>query len=139
LLCDDSAGIHVAEACRNLPECKNVTIVDGGLDGATLLALLTEYNRVIIVDAVQTGDKKAGYIFRVGPEVLNKALQPRITHGINLIAALELGKKLELKMPEEIIIFAIEAADITTMSEDCTPDVRKAVSACTKMIVRELS
>lgn len=139
LLSDDGAGIYVAEECRKIPQCKDVTIVDGGLDGVTLLALLSEHDRAIIVDAVRTGEQKAGYIFRTSPEALNKALYPRTTHGIDLITALELGKKLEQPMPGEIIIFAIEVADITTMSETCTPDVQKAIPVCSEMIIRELN
>jgi hydrogenase maturation protease len=137
LLCDDGVGIYVAKECRKMLDCKDVTILEGGMDGITLLALLTEYDRAIIIDAVQTGEHKAGHIYRIDPAVLNEALYPDMTHGIDLITALDLGRKLDLTMPR-IIIFAIEASDISTLSETCTPDVQKAAPICTDMIIREL-
>ena len=59
-------------------------------------------------------------------------------HDIEFATALELGKKLGLALPQEIIIFAIEAADVTTFGEECTPEVRRAIPVCVKMVVREL-
>jgi hydrogenase maturation protease len=108
------------------------------MDGITLLGLLTEYDRAIIVDAIQTGEQKTGYIYRINPADINEALHPNITHGIDLLTALELGSKLGVAMPSEMIIFAIEVSDISTLSETCTPNVQKAISVCAGMIVREL-
>ena len=47
-------------------------------------------------------------------------------HDVNIATALELGKKLKLKLPREITIFAIEVEDVTSFSEECTPGVKKA-------------
>lgn len=119
-------------------DSEDVTILEGGMDGITLLGLLTEYDRAIFIDAVQTNKQNAGHIYRIDPAVMNEALYPVITHGIDLITALELGKKLDLTMPRKIIIFAVEVSDISTLSETCTPGVQKAVPICTKMIIQEL-
>jgi hydrogenase maturation protease len=138
LISDDGVGIYVAQECKKLPDFKNATVMEGAMDGITLLNLFTEYDRVIFIDAVQTGKQEAGYIYRVEPEDFNETLFPGITHGIDLVTALELGKKLELTMPGKIVIFAIEAADISTLSETCTPAVREAIPSCIQMIIREL-
>jgi hydrogenase maturation protease len=138
LISDDGVGIYVAQECRKLPDFKNATILEGGMDGITLLSLLTEYERVIFIDAVQTGKQKAGYIYRVEPADFNETLFPSITHGIDLVTALELGKRMELTMPGKIVIFAIEAADISTLSETCTPAVREAIPVCIQIIIQEL-
>jgi hydrogenase maturation protease len=138
LLSDDGVGIYIADECRKSVDREDVTILEGGMDGITLLGLLIEYDRAIFVDAVQTGEQKPGHIYRIDPDSINMARYPRITHGIDLIAALELGRKLDLTVPRKIIIYAVEVSDVTTMSETCTPDVQKAVPLCTKMIIQEL-
>jgi hydrogenase maturation protease len=59
-------------------------------------------------------------------------------HQINLATALELGKMLKLSMPQEITVFAVEAKDITTFGEKCTPEVEKAIPQAVKMVLAEL-
>jgi len=59
-------------------------------------------------------------------------------HQINLATALELGKMLNLAMPQEITIFAVEAKEITTFSEKCTPEVEQAIPKLVKMVMEEL-
>ena len=60
-------------------------------------------------------------------------------HQINLITALELGKMLNLAMPRKITIFAVEAKDITTFSEKCTPEVEQAIPKLVNMVLQELN
>ena len=40
--------------------------------------------------------------------------------------------------PSEIVIFAIGVADVTTLSEDCAPEVKRAVEVAVEMVIREL-
>ena len=56
---------------------------------------------------------------------------------MNLATAMELGKMLNLAMPQEITVFAIEAKDITTFSEKCTPEVEKAIPEAVRMVLAE--
>ena len=49
-----------------------------------------------------------------------------------------LGKRLGLDLPHQIDIFAIEIADASTFSEECTPEVRHPIPVCLDMVVREL-
>jgi hydrogenase maturation protease len=59
-------------------------------------------------------------------------------HQINLATALELGKMLDLAMPQEITVFAVEAKDVTSFSEKCTPEVEQAIPEVVKMVLQEL-
>jgi Ni,Fe-hydrogenase maturation factor len=45
---------------------------------------------------------------------------------------------LNLAMPREITIFGVEARDITTFSEKCTPEVEKAIPEVVRMVLDEL-
>jgi len=46
---------------------------------------------------------------------------------------------LGLALPTQIVIFAVEVADVGTFSEECTPDVRWAIPVCAKMVIEELN
>ena len=106
--------------------------------GLGLLDFLTGYDRAIIIDAIQTVGGQAGRIYRLDPEALDFTRHSASPHDVNLATALELGKRLELSLPQQIVIFAIEVVDTSTFSEECTPEVRRAIPACVEMIIQEL-
>ena len=46
---------------------------------------------------------------------------------------------LRLAMPREITVFAVEAKDITSFSEKCTPDVETAIPEAVRMVLEDLA
>jgi Ni,Fe-hydrogenase maturation factor len=46
---------------------------------------------------------------------------------------------LGLAMPQKITIFAVEAKDVTSFSERCTPEVERVVPEVVKMVLEELN
>jgi hydrogenase maturation protease len=139
LLCDDGVGICVAAELKNRVDRPEITVMETGVAGLSLLDLLIGYDRAIIIDAIQTVGGKAGQIYRLDPKAFDTALHTASSHGIDFTTALEFGKKLGLPLPQQIVIFAIEASDVSTFSEECTPEVKQAVPACVEMVLRELN
>jgi len=139
LLCDDGVGIYVAAELKNRVDRPDTTVMETGVAGLSLLDLLVGYDRAIIVDAIQTVGGKAGEIYRLEPKAFDTALHTASAHGIDFTTALEFGKKLGLPLPQEIVIFAIEASDVSTFSEECTSEVKSAIPACVEMVLQELN
>lgn len=139
LLCDDGVGIYVAAELKNRINRPEITVIETGVAGLSLLDLLVGYDRAIIIDAIQTVGGKAGQIYRLDPGAFDTALHTASAHGIDFTTALEFGKKLGLSLPQQIVIFAIEASDVNTFSEECTPEVKQAVPTCVEMVLRELN
>ena len=139
ILSDDAVGIRVVEELEGKVDQKEVTLVETTVAGLDLLGFLTGYDRAIIIDAIQTVGGQAGRIYRLDPEALDFTRHAASPHDVNLATALELGKRLELSLPQQIIIFAIEVADASTFSEECTPEVRRAIPACVEMIIQEIN
>ncbi|MFC1911378.1 hydrogenase maturation protease [Chloroflexota bacterium] len=138
ILSDDGVGIKVArEVEKNLND-PQITVSETSAAGLSLLDSVLGYDRVIIVDAIQTKGGKAGQIYRMKPEDFSSAKRLSSPHQINLVTALELGKMLNLAMPREISVFAVEAKDIATFSEKCTPEVEKAIPEVVKMVLENL-
>ena len=138
ILCNDSAGYKVAMALKEKLNVPGVDIKEAGLAGLDFLEMITGYERVIVIDAIQTEKGRPGHITHLGPDSLAVTRHASTTHNINIATALELGKKLNLKLPEEITIFAIEVVDVSTFTEECTPAVEKAITRCVVMVMREL-
>jgi hydrogenase maturation protease len=139
ILSDDGVGIKVAhEAGKHLND-PQIAVCETSAAGLSLLDSILGYDKVVIVDAIQTKEGKAGQIYRMKPEDFSFAKRVSSPHQINLVTALELGKMLSLAMPREITVFAVEAKDITAFSEKCTPEVEKAIPEVVKMVLEELS
>jgi hydrogenase maturation protease len=138
ILCDDGAGIRVARAVQKRLTSPDVTVEESSLAGMDMLELLAGYDRVIIVDAIQGVGLKPGRVYRFGPEALTRTRHASSPHDINFATALELGKKLGMALPAEIIIFGVQVADVSTFSEQCTPEVERAIPRCVKRVLREI-
>ena len=139
ILSDDSVGFRVTQELRARLNRPGLTLMESGTSGLGLLDLITGYDKVIIIDAIQTEDGQAGEIYRLNSENLSDTRHLGSSHSINLATALELGKKLGIALPQQIIIFAIEVVNVTTFSEKCTPEVEKAIPLAVNMIAKELS
>lgn len=139
ILSDDGVGIKVAHEVAGKLNDPQVTVVETSAAGLSLLDSIVGYDKVIIIDAIQTEKGRAGQIYRMGAEDFSSTKHFISPHQVNLATALELGKMLNLAMPQEITVFAIEAKDITTFGEECTPEVERAIPEAIKMVLAELN
>ena len=138
ILSDDSVGIRAAQEIGKKVNDPQVTVAETSAAGLSLLDSIVGYDKVIIIDAIQTKEGQAGQIYRMGAEDFSCTKHFSSPHQINLVTALELGKMLNLAMPQEITVFAVEAKDITDFGEECTPEVKKAIPKVVKMVLEDL-
>ena len=138
LLSDDGVGLYVVAELKNRLNEPAITIMETGVAGLSILDLLVGYDRAIIIDAIQTADGKAGQIYRLGPEAFDTTRRTATSHDVDLTTALALGKKLKLALPQKIVIFAIEALDVSSFKEECTPEVKQAIPTCVEMVLEEI-
>jgi len=138
ILSDDGAGIRVAQEVGKQLNDPQITVSETSAAGLSLLDSIVGYDKVIIIDAIQTKKGQAGQIYRMKSEDFSFAKHFSSPHQTNLVTALELGKMLGLVMPQKITIFAVEAKDIASFSEKCTPEVERAIPEAVKMVLDEL-
>ncbi len=138
-LSDDSAGLKVIKLLEERLSNPDIALYETSLAGINLLDFLVGYDKAIIVDAIRTPDGKPGSIYRLTPEEFDTSCHTTSSHDIGIIAAIELGKRLELAMPGVIEIIGIEAKDVVTLTEDCTADVEAAIPVAAEMIIEEVT
>jgi hydrogenase maturation protease len=135
---DDGVGLHVIEALGKESLGDNVDLKEG-LSGLDILDAVRGYERIILVDAIKSGGRP-GTVYKLLPEdFLNvQTVHSFSTHlNMDFPSMLELGKALSPeKMPEDVIIVAIEAEDTTTISDKCTPEVEKGIVRAVELIRR---
>ncbi len=130
---DDGVGIHIIRNLNNF--VPRIDILDAAMGGVEILEAMRGYDQVIIVDAIESG-AEPGTIFRVN---LTEGEKPPVvshSHGIDLITTLNLGRQLYgEEIPAEIILFAVEAEDTTTINDVPTLKVRAAIQETIKAIL----
>ena len=133
LRCDDGAGIHVVRRLREIkPE---LDVLEVSLPSVDIIEEVRGYDRVIVVDAIISGGEP-GTVFNVN---LHQGEEPPVlssSHGMDLFTTLKLGMQLYEDMPGEQIVIGIEASNITTFSEECTPKVEEAVRKVVEIIMQ---
>jgi hydrogenase maturation protease len=150
ILTDDGVGVQVAYAVRaKYPpgealasaEPSDVTVTEAGVGGLHLMEMMVGYQQVILVDAIQTPGGQPGTIHHLTLEDIASAVPTQHSasaHDMNLPTALEMGRRLGLALPESVVIFAIEAEDVVTFGETCTPAVAAAIPIVTELILQSL-
>jgi len=115
---DDGIGIKVVDFIQetmNLPS--NVEVIgDVSVGGIGLVELFKGYDKVILVDSIQTKKYKKGTVIQLKPEDFTSALHVSDFHNMDFFTALEFCRKVHDDIPEDIIILGIEI--ITVMEFD---------------------
>ena len=138
ILKDDGVGPRIVEDLRQHIFDPDVTLQETSLSGVNLMEMLIGFDRAIIIDAIQSGGKP-GQIYRLTTQDFGTPQGDAFSeHNMSLFQSIELGKKLQLHMPNQVVIIAIEAKDVTDFGEGLTPDVDKAVPIVIKKVLEEL-
>lgn len=144
ILSDDALGIKAVRALKERYFEKSGALTGDGTGriefmevthgGINLMEHMRGFSNAIIVDSIVTGKHKAGTIFKfVYPEV-PQTKNTVSTHDMDLHTAMEMGKSIGIELPSLLMVFAVEASDTTTFSEELTEDVANSMTALIKNI-----
>jgi len=136
ILKDDGIGIYVVREIEKHLRDPNVVVKEASLGGLELLELMKGYDHLILIDAMQTGEHEVGTLIKLRAEDL-KGGSAMSRHQVSFSDALELGRRLNMDLPEKIDIYGIEVMDIYTLEESCTPEVRARIPAIVDDIIQE--
>jgi hydrogenase maturation protease len=106
--------------------------------GLALMERLIGYDRAIVVDAIQTQGGEPGAIYRLTLDDL-PTLHVNSAHDASLKAALALGRQLGARLPEEIVIYAIEAVNLYDFGETLSPPIAAGVARAAERVLDELA
>ncbi len=135
ILSDDSVGIKVAHIIgERFPD---IDIIEAPAAGIRIMDEVTGYDKLILIDSIKTGKSEPGTLYQYSVEDFKGTLHSSSPHDMSFFEALQIYRDKHEKVPEEIIIYAIEVENTETFSEECTEKVKKAISKITEEIIRE--
>jgi len=142
ILTDDGVGIYAARELRRcLEEARldsQIDVVETEVGGFSLMELMAGWKRIILVDSIQFDGLAPGTVVRIQPEDLHTSLRLRSVHDIDLPTVLELGRRLNLPMPEEISVVGIQAEDALTFGESLTSAAERGLKEAVHLIINEI-
>jgi hydrogenase maturation protease len=136
LLSDEGVGVHVAKKLMEMELPPGVQAVEGGTDGFRLMNVVTEADRLIIVDAVKGGEAP-GSIYRF--DIKDAPTYPDVyktsVHQIGILEVVHLSE-LVGKTPETVII-GVEPASLE-MGMELSTEVAAKLPRIIELVFEEI-
>jgi hydrogenase maturation protease len=139
LITDDSVGLRVAEVLKpRLADRTDVEVAEDYWGGLRLMERMIGFDRAIVVDAIQTG-APPGTIHLLTPDGI-PTQRSASAHDVNLATALEFGRQAGAHLPTNghIQLVAVEAEDVLSFGEQCTPSVQAAMASAVEAVLKAL-
>jgi hydrogenase maturation protease len=141
ILSDDGVGLLVAGRLAGEQLPAGVEVTQSEVAGLRLLELVRGFTRVIIIDALKSPaevGREPGEVVKYEAKDFKGGHRYGSAHSIGLDTVLELGHRLGYEMPAEVIVYAIEAADVETFGEELSPAVAAAAERVLELVREEL-
>jgi len=142
ILGDDGVGWKVVEKLSTaISQQSSVEVDTAALGGLSLMERLIGYERVIIVDSMETGQSPVGSVsvFPLASLPDPMAGHSASAHDATLITALRTAEQLGADIPRQIDIVAIEAENVYDFNEELSHPVAAAVPLAVEKIIELLN
>jgi len=137
---DDILAVRVVQTLRHRFDEQQVTVLGSNqtsLDVLDTVDLLADHKKVVVIAIVQAGQGNAAEECRLSsadPDAIASTILPYHT---SFGAALRLGKRLGIALPQEMVFLPIKVAN-ATFSERCQLEVEHAIQVAADVVNREL-
>lgn len=136
LLSDEGVGVHVANELMKMDLPPEVSVVEGGTDGFRLLNVITEADRLIVIDAVK-GGAAPGSIYRFDIDDVRNCPSSLKTsvHQIGILEVIDLSGLIG-KTPRTTVI-GVEPKSLK-MGMELSPEIKAKIPRIIELIQEEL-
>jgi hydrogenase maturation protease len=134
--CDDGAGVHALRRLQRDPRLPgDVTLIDGGTHGLELLAYVRDASRLLLLDAVDVGERPGSFVRMAGSELQGLPCGASV-HQLG-VADLLATLPLVSDAPREIVLLGVQPAS-TDWGTDLSAPVEAALASLVEAAVEQL-
>jgi hydrogenase maturation protease len=136
LLSDEGVGVHVAHKLLDMKLPDGVSVVEGGTDGFRLLNVITEADRLIVVDAVK-GGADPGSIYRFDIDEVKNCPSGFKTsvHQIGILEVINMSCLIG-KTPHTTVI-GVEPKSLE-MGMSLSPEIQEKIPRIIELVLEEV-
>ena len=142
ILSDDAVGLAVTSKLKELLDqapLDRVDVLESTRAGFELIDLLHGYSHALIIDALAAPQPEPGRMRFMSLENFAGSVRLVNPHELSVESAFKLAQRLNISMPAQVEIVAIDTADTLTLSEEMTAPVAAAVSSIAQQVYDHLA
>jgi len=125
ILMDDGIGIRLCKEMQQYFTDESVTFDTASLGGLEILELIQGFKNVIFIDAIKTTGGVPGTVYYFTPSDFKETSNLSNLHDVSFLTALEIGRKLNMEIPDSIHIIAVEIVEDLTFGVDFSPEIQE--------------
>jgi len=134
ILGDDGVGLHIASELDGLLD--NVDARTTNMIDLNLLDTLSDYDRLFIIDAIQTEGSCIGTVRKLPPG--EGSLHLFSSHGIHLFELLQLGRDLGYRIPEIGGIYGIAIEEGSVFGANLSQELMSKKADIVREIIEDI-
>ena len=123
ILTDDGIGPKLCDFLKEKFQNQPVQFEKLNVGGLEVLEFIQGYETVVFIDAIKTSDGQTGEVYLYTPDDFKETLHLSNLHDTGFITALELGRSLNLQIPKNMYIIAVEIKEDMIFSEYFTEEL----------------
>lgn len=138
---DDGVGPAVARVlCEGRPDCEFVPFDGSGLDLLGLISADRCFDRVVVVDSLDSGLLEEGAVARIDAAIGSGADTSGYasSHHVGVLDAFRIARRLGVEPPTDLRIYAIGIRKACGFSEGLGPEIAARLDAIVEEIRRDL-
>jgi hydrogenase maturation protease len=125
ILTDDGIGFRLVSDLKGMISNSDLDYETACCGGLEIIEYIKDYKRVVFIDAIRTPEGKPGDVHYFIPSDFRETLHLSSLHDISFLTALELGHTLNLDLPDDLHIIAIDIIEDMEFSEEFTPQLQE--------------
>lgn len=129
ILSDDGIGPRLVHDLSEMIVRSDISFDIASCGGLELMENIKGYEKVIIIDAIRTRDGEPGEVYYFRTSDFRETCHLSNLHDINFLTALKFGHQLELDLPADLHIIAVEILEDMEFSEELTLPLKKEYSS----------
>jgi len=134
---DDGIGVYTSTYLKeNYTFNKDITIINGGVEGINLFSVFEENSNILILDAIQLNDKPSSIYLIPSDELLGHGLNSGGAHEIGVIQCLDMLELQGKKLPKATILGIIPHH--VTFEIDLSETIKEAFDGYIKVALKFL-
>ena len=124
ILSDDAIGPKIVRRIEHDLSFTDTQYHTAAIGGMEIIELIKGYNHVIIIDSIRTKGGKPGEVYHFTPEYFRETLHLSSFHDLSFQNALKLAEKLNIDLPKQIDVIAIEIVEDLEFSDQFSPPIQ---------------
>lgn len=136
LLRDEGLGVRAAEALGRMALPEGVEVVDGATAGADLIDIISEREKVVVIDAVQAQVAPGTVMRFTGEDFAAREVVEMSLHQVGFVEALHMAGLLGCA-PGEVVVYGVRP-EVVEWGLELSNAVKDAVDRVVGLVASEL-